>query len=375
MPESLGPDMPPASSRCSRRPTGARKRSGTPAPTTTIQCSTSKAGSGSLPRCAAWTTRASRGSDHPSAKVFPLERSPRQVAMLDPKTMKYTFIRPCSDHHPQFGYDANDTLSLSSSVRWRAGSTPDVRRDRRRGKIAGLVAVHPRYQRQRQARRIRRADQPIDPAGQADRARFRILSVMPSPVDGSIWYTVGTFAGTPGFLRFDPATGLSEIFVPKNGFGIRGGNIDKDGVVWGSLSTVAFASFDRKRAIRRFRPGAMALFCRFRLRIAPEGPRGWPGAHLRGLPPKSCIVPGLQRLAPGGKVAGLNHHRRPVHDGVGGNRSSASKKAPLWAPSARACAPAVSLTPPTRYPGPLPVRLRRSARTFWCGPGSLRSSR
>ena len=28
------------------------------------------------------------GSDHPSAKVFPLDRSARQVAMLDPKTMK-----------------------------------------------------------------------------------------------------------------------------------------------------------------------------------------------------------------------------------------------------------------------------------------------
>ena len=34
-----------------------------------------------------------KGSDHPSAKVFPLDQSRRQVAMLDPKTMKYTLRR------------------------------------------------------------------------------------------------------------------------------------------------------------------------------------------------------------------------------------------------------------------------------------------
>ncbi len=57
-----------------------------------------------------------QGSDHPSAKVFPLEKSARQVAMLDPKTMKYSFINTCfATHHLQFGYDANDTLWLSGT--------------------------------------------------------------------------------------------------------------------------------------------------------------------------------------------------------------------------------------------------------------------
>ena len=73
-------------------------------------------------------------------------------------------------------------------------------------------------------------------------------AVMPSPVDGSIWYTVGIFGGTPGFLRFDPATGWSEIYdVPKPRYGIRGGDIDKNGVVWGSLSSGHLASFDRRK--------------------------------------------------------------------------------------------------------------------------------
>ena len=113
-----GPDMPPASSRWSRRPIGARKSSGTREPTTTTPCSTRRAGSGSPPPCAAWITRrsASKGSDHPSAKLFPLEKSARQVAMLDPKTMKYSFIDTCfATHHLQFGYDANDTLWLSGT--------------------------------------------------------------------------------------------------------------------------------------------------------------------------------------------------------------------------------------------------------------------
>ena len=33
---------------------------------------------------------------------------------------------------------------------------------------------------------------------------------MPHPTDGSVWYTVGVFAGAPGFLRFDPKTKLSR---------------------------------------------------------------------------------------------------------------------------------------------------------------------
>src|SRR5262249_56593928 len=57
-----------------------------------------------------------KGSDHPSAKLFPLDKSSRQVAVLDPKTMKYSFVDTCfNTHHLQFGYDANDTLWLSGT--------------------------------------------------------------------------------------------------------------------------------------------------------------------------------------------------------------------------------------------------------------------
>ena len=45
-----------------------------------------------------------KGSDHPSAKLFPLERTNRALTFLDPKTMKYTFVDTCfQTHHLQFG--------------------------------------------------------------------------------------------------------------------------------------------------------------------------------------------------------------------------------------------------------------------------------
>src|ERR1051326_2393509 len=50
--------------------------------------------------------------DHPSAKAFPVERSNRHLGLLDPKTMKYTFVDTCfGTHHLQF--DANDFLWTS----------------------------------------------------------------------------------------------------------------------------------------------------------------------------------------------------------------------------------------------------------------------
>ncbi len=56
-----------------------------------------------------------KGSEHPSAKVFPLETSTRHLAMFDPKTGKITLIRTCyPTHHLVFAEDANNTLWISA---------------------------------------------------------------------------------------------------------------------------------------------------------------------------------------------------------------------------------------------------------------------
>ncbi len=194
------------------------------------------------------------------------------------------------------------------------GQHQDVRRDRRRGEGAGLVAVHSRHQRQRQARRLCRA-QPADRSGQGQAAHpgSGPYAVMPSPVDGSIWYTVGVFGGPPGFLRFDPATGLSEVYnVPMPAFGIRGGDIDKDGVAWGSASSGHLVSFDRRKCKGPLNgPQATGNHC----------PEGWtaykyPGPGFEGLGDNSAEFELLHLGRPAQHArAGRQHpdvHRQPA---------------------------------------------------------------
>jgi len=224
-----------------------------------------------------------KGSDHPSAKVFPLERSSRQVTVLDPKTMKYTFLDTCfGTHHPQFGYDANDTL-------WLSGTGPvagwvDTKMFDETGDAAKSQGWSP-FVLDTNANGKR--DEFVEPNEPVDPARDKRIvpgsgpyAVMPSPVDGSIWYTVGVFGGTPAVLRFDPATGLSEVFnVPLPAYGIRGGDIDKNGVVWASLASGHLASFDRRKCKGPLNgPNATGAHC----------PEGWsfyqyPGPGFQGI--------------------------------------------------------------------------------------------
>ena len=222
-----------------------------------------------------------KGSDHPSAKTFPLDKSSRQAAVLDPKTMKYTFIDTCfGSHHPQFGYDADNTLWFSGTgpvAGWvnskkfletgdvvaSQGWAPFVLDTSGDGKLGDYVEP----------------DQPIVPGKDKRIPGGSPYAVMPHPTDGSVWYTVGVFGGAPGFLRFDPKTGLSEVFnMPKPGFGIRGGDIDKQGVLWGSGSSGHLVSFDRRKCKAPLNgPAALGDHC----------PEGWafhryPGPGFKG---------------------------------------------------------------------------------------------
>ena len=112
--------------RCrSRRRTGATRRSGRARTTSTTRCSTSRAASGSRRRSVrrANPDFCKAGSTHPSAKLFPLARSGRQLAMYDPKTKKLTHISTCfSTHHLMFAEDANNTLWTSGGGDGAVGS-------------------------------------------------------------------------------------------------------------------------------------------------------------------------------------------------------------------------------------------------------------
>ena len=90
-------------------------------------------------------------------------RASGRLAMLDPKTMKYTFVDTCfTTHHLQFGFDKNNTLWTLERRRRRRGRLAQHQKipgDRRRGEIARLDRAHRRYVRRRPARRLHRARQ------------------------------------------------------------------------------------------------------------------------------------------------------------------------------------------------------------------------
>jgi hypothetical protein len=195
------------------------------------------------------------GSDHPSAKAFPIPASNRHVVMLDPATKNFTLVSTCfPTHHVQFGFDANRTLWASSGgigaavLGWvntkmleetgdemkSQGWTPFVLDTNGNGKRDDFVEPN----------------QPVDPA-KDKRIRVGFYSIAPSPVDGSIW---GTVTGYPGsVVRVDPGpnpseTALSEIYeVPLPGYSPRGGDIDTQGVMWSALASGHLGSFDRRK--------------------------------------------------------------------------------------------------------------------------------
>ena len=225
-----------------------------------------------------------RGSDHPSAKLFPLERTNRQLAMLDPRTMVYSFVDTCfGTHHLQFGYDRDNTLWTSGGgpvVGWINSRLLDETGDV--GKAQGWTALVLDTNGNGRRDDHVEPDKPIDP-GRDKRIVAGFYAVMPSPVDRSVWGSYRSFPGA--VVRLDPGddpprTALAEIYnVPLPGFGVRGADIDRQGVVWASLASGHLGSFDRRKCTRPLNgPTATGDHC----------PEGWtfhpyPGPGFRGI--------------------------------------------------------------------------------------------
>jgi hypothetical protein len=86
---------------------------------------------------------------------------------------------------------------------------------------------------------------------QDTRVPLGIYGISWSPLDGSIW---GSSLRHPGYIiRLDPGmdppdTALAEVYkVPMPGYGIRGMDIDRNGVVWVPLDSGHIGSFDRRK--------------------------------------------------------------------------------------------------------------------------------
>jgi hypothetical protein len=224
------------------------------------------------------------GSDLPSAKLFPTERSGRQLAVYIPESKDYRFIDTCySTHHLQFAEDADDTLWTSGGgdvVGWlntrKFLETGDAAASQ--GWTALILDTNGNGKRDDYVE----FDQPVDPT-KDKRVRAGFYAVMPNPKDGSIWGSQFSYPGS--IVRLDPGpnppeTALAEIYnVPLPGFGSRGADIDRNGVVWVSLGSGHLGAFDRSKCTGPLNgPTATGDHC----------PEGWtlyrfPGPGFEGL--------------------------------------------------------------------------------------------
>ena len=190
------------------------------------------------------------GSDHPSAKAFPLAQSTRHLAMYDPKTNATKLVRTCfNTHHVVLAEDADNTIWVSAggpqqgAIGWvnrrvleetgdeakAQGWAPVVIDTNGNGKLDDYV----------------QPNQAVDPT-KDKRLNAGLYGVGVNPSDGTVW---GAVLGYPGYvLRFDPKTKLSEIYEPPfPGFGPRGFDIDRNGIAYVPLSSGHLGAFDRRK--------------------------------------------------------------------------------------------------------------------------------
>jgi hypothetical protein len=213
---------------------------------------------------------------HPSAEVFPLESANRHLSMYDPRSGKFTLISTCfTTHHLAFAEDANHTLWTSAGgpqnpvLGWLNRKVFDETGDEQKaqGWTPFILDTNGNGRRDESDERV--------VAG--------LYSVAVNPKDGSIW---GTSLGFPGRLvRVNPGpdpthTALAELYEPPMpGYGPRGGDIDRDGVMWVSLSSGHLGRFDRSKCKGPLNgPAATGKHC----------PEGWtlyafPGPQFAGV--------------------------------------------------------------------------------------------
>jgi hypothetical protein len=196
-----------------------------------------------------------KGSDHPSAKVFPLNSASRHASMYDPATGKFTLISTCfPTHHVILAEDANNTLLFSSGVTgpgafgWINRKMFEETGDEVKSQGWSPFVLDTNGNGKRDA--YVEPNQPADPAKDT-RVAANLYSVAYNPKDGSIW---GTQLGYPGrVVRVAPGsdpthTSLTEVFEPPfPGYGPRGGDIDRNGVFWASLASGHLGKFDRSK--------------------------------------------------------------------------------------------------------------------------------
>lgn len=216
------------------------------------------------------------GSDHPSAKAFPLERAGRHLGVYDPKTKTYKHISTAfSTHHLMFAEDESNTLWTSGGgqvIGWLDTKKYDETGDEvaSQGWTPLILDTNGNGKRDEYVE----PNDPVDP-DKDKRIAKGLYAVAPAP-DGSVW---GSSLGYPGaVIRLEPGdnpteTALVEYYElplddagePVEGFSPRGMDVDRDGVAWVALASGHLASFDRRKCGTLNGPDATGQHC----------PEGW----------------------------------------------------------------------------------------------------
>jgi hypothetical protein len=223
-----------------------------------------------------------KGSNHPSAELFPTEMAGRHLSVYEPDTAQYTFIDTCySTHHLQF--DANNILWTSgggSVLGWL-----DVNKFLATGDAEASQGWSPLIL---DINANGKVDEWTEPGRRINtnkdaRVNAGYYAVMPNIKDGSVWGS-NAFSYPGAIVRYDPETGLGEKYnVPLPGFGSRGADIDKEGKIWVSLGSGHLGEFNRDKCKGPLNgPDATGDHC----------PEGWtfhrlPGPGFKKLPEQS----------------------------------------------------------------------------------------
>ncbi|HXX44367.1 MAG TPA: carboxypeptidase-like regulatory domain-containing protein [Candidatus Acidoferrales bacterium] len=220
------------------------------------------------------------GSDLISAKLTPLERSGRQLAVYDPATKQVSLIDTCyGTHHLQFAKGSSGTLWTSSGggggvVGWLNTKIWDETRDAAKAQGWTALVLDTNGNGKRDPYADAGQNVATTPGGEslgmsaaltaaaADQTKDTRLNAAFYGIavgdDGMVWGSVLGFPG--GIVRLNPGpnppeTALAEFYeVPWNdpkapvwGFSPRGMDIDTNGVVWVALASGHLASFDRRK--------------------------------------------------------------------------------------------------------------------------------
>src|ERR1700680_3186821 len=220
------------------------------------------------------------GSSLLSAKLTPVERSGRQLAMYDPKTKQISIIDTCfGTHHLLFAEDANGTLWTSGGggggvVGWLNTKMWDQTHDEQKSQGWTALVLDTNGNGKRDPYEESEQKVATAPSGEALGTSAALPAIASDPskdtrlnagfygvavaADGMVWGSVLGFPG--GIVRLNPgsnppATALAEYYevpwnnpkAPVSGYSPRGMDVDREGLAWVVLGSGHLASFDRRK--------------------------------------------------------------------------------------------------------------------------------